>query len=324
MRYFLIVNSKGDPKRRRSLDDAINAVAHKNPDLRTRIEFRFTEYSGHAAVIASELVNQYKDRCVLICCGGDGTVHEIANVLAYTRTPMLVLPFGTGNDFAKTVIPDKRMWKMEEFLLNLDNVQYKPMDMVRIDSFDLMGNHIRKWSAYTTNVASIGLDTKVQSMAKAIVAEADTPFNRKTAYFRSALRCIVGRRSNYFSYRLELEDGTTINSEKNEHTLIAICNAKYYGDGFCPAPDADISDGVADVCCVDAVSLPRALFLLALYKFGKHRGRSGIHIYRAVSGVVTSCDPSMQVYGNYDGEDFYGNRIRFEIQPKALRIGTFS
>lgn len=320
-RYFLIINSRGDPKKRAGLDDAINMVSQKNPDLRTRIEFKFTEYGGHAGVIASELAEQYGDRCVIVCCGGDGTVHEVANSLVYTKTPMLVLPFGTGNDFAKTVLPNRKLWKTANFLLNLDNFKYEPMDMIKIDSFDIMGNHVNAWSSYSNNVTSIGLDTKVQARAKSMVLAKDTVFNRKTAYARSALKCILGDRNNQFSYRLELEDGNVYESPSNTHTLISICNAKYYGNGFCPAPRADVSDGVADVCCIDSVSLPRALFLVLLYKLGRHAGHTGIHTFKAVSGVITSHDASLQLIGNYDGEDFYGNRIRFEVLPNALIIG---
>ncbi len=323
MRYILVINSRSKNKMAEKLDDAVNELSRIDPDLKMRIEMRFTEYPGHAADIATELNEQFGRKVCVIACGGDGTGHEIANALAFRNTPMMCLPFGTGNDFIKTVIPKWKKWSLLSLLRNLDKVTYKPVDLIKIDSYNVMGKHLQNWSRYMLNVASIGLDTKVQAKAKSMIAMKDTAFRRKTAYPRSAVTSVFGDRSNLFSYELELEDGSVIKSSSDKHTLISICNARYYGGGFTPAPDADVTDHVADICCVDDVKLPRALFLLGLYKKGKHPGHKGINMYRATSGIITSHDPSYQLIGNYDGEDFFGNRIRFEVFPEALEFGFF-
>lgn len=323
MRYLLIINRRSNPKTLAALDDAINAVSRTDPDLRTRIEMRYTDYPGHAADIAVEASDQFGSKIVIVACGGDGTIHEIANALAFRKTVMICMPFGTGNDFVKTTLPTWKKWDFVHLLKNLDKVIIKPIDLIKIDSYDVMGNHLSNWSKYMINVASIGLDTQVQYAAKAIVAANDTKFNRQTAYIRSAIKLVLGKRAHNFRYKLELEDKTTVEGEFDRYTLISICNAKFYGDGFNPAPNADITDGIVDVCAVDDVKLLPALGLLLLYKFGKHEGNKEIHMYRATSGVITSTDPSFQLLGNYDGEDFFGNRIRFEVYPKALQLAFF-
>lgn len=323
MRYVLIINSRSNPKSLSELEDAINYLQNYNLDLRNRIDMRYTEYGGHAADLAIEISEQYGDRVAICACGGDGTIHEIINALAFRKTPVIPIPFGTGNDFVKSILPKWKKWNIKSLLLNLDNIKYSPIDLIRIDSFDVMGAHIKNWSNYVNNVASIGLDTEVQAKAKALVLTKDTPWNRKTSYIRAALAAIFGKRAHDFSYSIELETGEVFQSSNTKHTLISICNAKYYGNGFCPAPNASLTDGLADICIVDDVSLLRAIYLLALYKFGKHIGHQGITYLRATSGVITSTSPSFQLMGNYDGEDFFGNRIRFEVHPKALNIGYF-
>ncbi|HAW15198.1 MAG TPA: hypothetical protein DCW41_00640 [Clostridiales bacterium] len=323
MRYILIINSRSNPKMLESLDDAINMVSRTDPDLRSRIEMRFTDYPGHASDIAVEISEQFADKTMIVACGGDGTIHEIANALAFRKTPMTCIPFGTGNDFVKTILPTWKKWSFETLLSCLDDITIKTSDLIKIDSYDIMGTHLQNWSGYMNNVTSIGLDTEVQARAKAIVETKDTKFTRDTAYIRSAIPSIFGKRSHDFSYKLELEDGTFVESESDSHTLISICNGRFYGDGFCPAPGADISDGVADICVVEDVNIFKAMGLLLLYRYGKHEGRSGIKMYRATSGVISSKSPSCQLLGNYDGEDFFGNRIRFEVFPKALKLGVF-
>ncbi len=323
MRYILIISRKANPKTLAELDDAVNYVNTHDPDLRAKIELRYTDYVGHSADLAIELSEQYGDKITIVACGGDGTIHEVANALAFRKTPMICLPFGTGNDFVKTLTSNWKKWDSVHFLMCLDKVKYKPIDLIRIDSYDLMGGHLKNWSGYMNNVASIGLDTEVQFKAKSIVRKKDTPFNRKTAYIKSALASIFGKRAHNFKFKLELENGDVYESSKDRYTLISICNAKYYGDGFCPAPDADLTDGVADVCAIDDVSIFRAVPLLLAYRLGTHKGKRGIHTFRATSGIVTSTDPSFQLMGNFDGEDFFGHRIRFEVHRKALTIGFF-
>ncbi len=323
MRYILVINSRNNKTSHKKLEDAIVRVASQNPDLRSRMELRYTEYPGNAADIALDTDERFKGQTAIVSCGGDGTIHEISNALAFRKTPMIPVPFGTGNDFVKTVHPAARKWKIEDYLLNLDNAVYKPIDLIKIDSFDLMGNFIPQWSSYVNNVASIGLDTKVQADAKAMVEMHDTPHMRNTAYIKSALKNLFGQRENRFTYKLELEDGTTVAGETDSYTLISICNGKYYGGGFMPAPGASVDNGVANICVVDHVGTLKAINLIIKYRFGKHEGKDGIHTYRATSGIITSRDPSLQLLGNSDGEDFFGNRIRFEVSPSALNVGCF-
>ena len=64
-----------------------------------------THAPGDAKRISSEYSEKFGSDCVIVSCGGDGTVHEIANGLAGTNTPLMVIPLGTGNDFAKQTIP---------------------------------------------------------------------------------------------------------------------------------------------------------------------------------------------------------------------------
>jgi len=323
MRYILVINSRNNKTNNKKFEDAVLRIFQENSELRSRMELKYTEYPGHAYDVAMEASSKYKGSVAVVTVGGDGTIHEVANALAFRQTPLIAIPFGTGNDFVKTVHPSWKKWSLYDYLTNLDNVTYRPIDLIKIDSFDLMGNFIPGWSSYFNNVASIGLDTKVQADAKALVAAHNTEFTRNTAYARAAAKNLFGTRSNRFTYKLELEDGSTVTGDTDKYTLISICNGKYYGDGFTPAPNASVDDGLANVCVVDDVSTLKAISLILKYKNGKHEGKNGIHTYKATSGVITSYDPSLQLCGNYDGEDFFGHRVRFEVLPGALNLGYF-
>src|SRR5678810_495819 len=75
-------------------------------DLRSQFgSFRvlFTEHRGDAAALAGEAAR--KGEKLIIACGGDGTVSEVANgILSSGKDAELgVLPSGTGGDFRKTL-----------------------------------------------------------------------------------------------------------------------------------------------------------------------------------------------------------------------------
>ncbi len=315
--YIFIISGRADTKSLRTLETALAAIP---ADIRTHFEFRYTEYPGHAGDIAREVSDKFGSRVTVVSCGGDGTINEVCNSLAFTSTPLICLPFGTGNDLSKTIYGMKTP-DLKSSLESLDLFKAKSIDLIRVDSFDAMGNHLPMWSRYCVNVASIGLDTKVQAAAKSMVlAKPKSRYVRKTAYIKSAFAAITKDRASNFSYKLELDTGDTYESESSVNTLISICNGKFYGDGFCPAPNAKLDDGIANVCAVDDVKFGRALNLIMRYRFGKHEGKQGIHSFKTTSGIITSSDPSYQLQGNYDGEDFYGHRIRFEVCPDALKM----
>jgi len=313
--YIFIISGRADQKSLKTLESALAAIP---AEVRTHFEFKYTEYPGHAGDIAREISDKYGARVTVVSCGGDGTINEVCNSLAFTNTPLICLPFGTGNDLSKTIY-GKMTPNLRKSLESLDTFKARKIDLIRVDSYDAMGNHLPMWSRYCVNVTSIGLDTKVQAMAKSMVlANPKSQFVRRTAYIKSALKAINGERASAFNYELELESGETYRSESDTNTLISLCNGKYYGDGFCPAPSAKLDDGIVDVCAIDDVSFGRAVNLIAKYRFGTHEGKKGIHMFRATSGIIKSSDPSYQLQGNYDGEDFFGHRIRFEIFPDAL------
>ena len=65
----------------------------------TRLETVETKRQGHATHVARGAAHEGVDLVVVL--GGDGTVNEVVNGLAESRTPMAVLPGGGANIFAR-------------------------------------------------------------------------------------------------------------------------------------------------------------------------------------------------------------------------------
>ncbi len=320
MKKLFIVNSRADSKALARFKTAYSGLANEHQGSS---EIVYTEFAGHASEVASKAAKQYG--VLVIACGGDGTIHEVANSLAESKTPMAVIPLGTGNDFTRSVMDEDHRSNCEICLSDLfnDNFKVRDTDMIKVTSFDRNGNKIDSSSAWCLNVASIGLDTEVQLRAKGkVLAHPDSGFVRSTAYITSALGCLFGNRKFHFKYTALRGDGKPNVSVKDVFTMIAVCNASYYGDGFCPAPNAKTDDGLINCCSIESVNLFRSLFLLTKYKKGRHEGYKEADVFVTTKLTVESTG-ARDLNGNYDGEDFSGHKVDFECCPGAIKLALY-
>jgi len=76
--------------------------------------FEMTRYCGHGRALAQEFVNQNYN--IVVAVGGDGTVNEIAQVLAHTNTALGVIPAGSGNGLARFLNIPKNFAQAVQFL----------------------------------------------------------------------------------------------------------------------------------------------------------------------------------------------------------------
>lgn len=98
-KLLLILNPKSGTMRAR---DNFFSICSIFCEANFDVSIRITKYPGHAAEIAYNDA-MYFDR--IVCCGGDGTLHEVVCGLlrlgSDKRPPLGYIPSGTTNDFAK-------------------------------------------------------------------------------------------------------------------------------------------------------------------------------------------------------------------------------
>lgn len=276
-----------------------------------------THKPGDAKIISADYAAKYGKDCVVVSCGGDGTVHEIVNGLAGTDTPMMVLPLGMGNDFAKKVYDTKKINVenvIKSFGLYSGKIKY---DIMPIDVIDYNGEK-------GVNVMSFGLDTLVETMGRKIAAKA--PFLGHNAYKVAVVPVLVKPLHYTMSYRLDCVDKETgreftVEQSNKDYALMAICNASWYGGSFCPAPDSKLDDGLLDVCLVDGIPLSKAIGLVPKYSKGTVNEKTCdvCTNYYIKSGKVFMEDGSPLI-GNCDGENFHYSELEFKVEPKAVKL----
>ncbi len=313
MKYVFIENPIAGNKSRRMLFKQVQSAFRLIDD---EMIIKETSYRGHTKEIAASYAEKYGEDCVIVSCGGDGTVHEIANGLAHTKTPLMILPFGTGNDFAKKIYGTKKIDSLnvvKAFGLHTGRPKY---DVKPIDLIDYNGEKC-------INVMSFGLDTKVETIGRKIAGKVN--FLGSQAYNIAVVPAVLQSMKYKINFDLDCigKDGRPYKWTVTpaDYTLLAICNASYYGGGFCPAPNSKIDDGILDFCLADALTLAKALPLIPKYSAGtaNEETTSLIHTGYLTGGRIWSVDGS-GLLGNCDGENFDYPEVNFKVEKHALRL----
>ncbi len=311
MKYIFVVNPIAGNDDKQKIFSRIKSTFRF---LNDEMIIEKTKCSGDAKIISEKYSSEYGKDCVIVSCGGDGTVHEIANGLAGTDTPMMILPLGTGNDFAKKIYGTKKINVenvIKAFGFYNGKIQY---DVKPIDLIDYNGEKC-------INVMSYGLDTKVETIGRKIAAK--TPALGHQAYNLAVFPVMMHSLKYHINVDINCvdKDGNEykLQGEPLDYTLLAICNASYYGGGFCPAPDSKLDDGLLDYTLCVPVNLLQAIPLIPKYSAGKVDRIKYLKTGYMTSGKIWTADGE-NLPGNCDGENFEYSEVNFKVEPKSLKL----
>ena len=92
---------------------------------------------------------------------------------------------------------------------------------------------------------------------------------------------------------------------------------KYYGGGVCPAPMAEVDDGILNVCVVEKTSLLEKIMLLPKYKKSKHIGLKQVKILEGKKISIVS-NEKFQI--SLDGEIHSVKCFKCELLPQKVNV----
>jgi YegS/Rv2252/BmrU family lipid kinase len=250
-----------------------------------------TACPGHAAELAREAVG--RGAGLVVAWGGDGTVNEVASVLAFGPASLGIVPAGSGNGLARDLgLPRRPAQALRVALRGRER---------RIDVGELGGRRF-------VNTAGIGLDVEVAAR-----------FNARARGRRGLLPYLLLTtralwRYQPVAYTIEA-DGERLETRA---LLIACGNARQYGGGAMITPAARVDDGLLDLVVVEARS-PWASLWHARRLFTGTLGRApGVRMRRYTTLTVSAAEP---LRFHVDGEPVAGGpRLAGCVHPGALRI----
>ena len=263
----------------------------------------------------------------ILIFGGDGTVHRHLAQLVRLQLPVLVVPRGSGNDFARALnlrsVGDAlAAWR--QFVGRKENV--RPIDLGVITSPvaggapaphepSRAGNQKPETRNYFCCVGGIGLDAEVAKRANQLPRW----IRRRGGYVLSLLPALF----RFQPPRVQVQSGPPgISGEfaiqhDGHAMLVAFANAPAYGDGVRIAPHARLDDGKLDICVVGNMGKARLLRLFPSVYSGSHLSIPEVKYFQTESLRLETEQP-MDVYA--DGEYVCRTPVEVSVERAALRV----
>lgn len=258
-------------------------------------QWQFTEKSGDAAALA-HLAATSGTRLV-VAVGGDGTLHEVMNGVLGTGATVGLIPYGTGNDFARAL---GLYGSLETACKALVSGTVKMVDVGVIDGTGTGGPR------HFLVLAGTGYDARTAQTVNSGIRFLSGPL----AYVWGAIRTLVTFKP--FTLTLTLDDAAP---RTLRAMFVSFANAETTGGGMKIAPGAVVDDGFLDVCLVAEVSKPTLLYNLTQIFSGRHLLSSAVSMHR-VKSLTVDADPPQPLL--VDGEVVGTTPATVHILPGAL------
>jgi diacylglycerol kinase (ATP) len=288
VRLKLLYNpTAGRGRAKRHIDEATAYLRAHGAD----VDCATSESAAHLSRLAKEASESAYDRVVV--CGGDGTLNLAVRELDLERGTLALLPFGSGDDFARvTGVPRDVAGACNVVLRG----EAREVDVALANGTRYLG------------VAGLGFDSEVAKFANERVK-----FLRGSAvYFYATLR-ILGRFTPR-SVRILTPEG-----ERREEIMFAVVgNSRQYGGGVRIVPDAVIDDGVLDLCIVHKTSRFQLVKTLPLAYSGAHVKSPFVETGRVTEIRFEHQGAPMDVYA--DGERITETPVQFGLAEKKLKF----
>lgn len=259
------------------------------------------------------------DADVILIFGGDGTVHRHLSQLVKLQLPVLVVPCGSGNDFARalnlrSVRDSLTAWN--KFSSSGGNV--RAIDLGVITPYSIETRYPVPGTRYFfCCVGGVGLDAEVARLA-----------NRLPSWLRGHGGYVLSLPPAVFKFAplpitisvpdAERPDEFVTRSAKPT-VLAAFANAPAYGGGMKIAPRAQLDDGKLEVCVVSDIDKFKLFCLFPTVYFGAHLSRPEVEYFQA-ERLRLETEESLDVYA--DGEYVCRTPVEVSVARAALRVIT--
>lgn len=266
------------------------------------VDLRYSEGSDDL----TKALDERGDRRIVVA-GGDGALHFTVNALwergELSRTPLALLPLGTGNDFARSLRGPLEPEPAAAALLAGNDEDLDLIICTAEDDDD-------KREYVVVNAAHFGIGARAGAAASSL-----KPYLGPLAYPLGSVAAGLSARG--WKLTVEVDGGIVVRDERL--LMVGFGNGRTAGGGTPMQPDADLDDGCLDLMVSTATGpISRLSWALDLRR-GKHLDRDDTRGLRGRK-VTVSGDA---VPGNIDGEIVPAARrwtLRAESNAWTIRV----
>ena len=238
-----------------------------------------------------------------ILFGGDGTIHRHLATLVETKIPLLVVPGGSGNDFARALGIRRQRHSLKAWRAFTETQQWRTVDLgiIRTQTGE---PKLRYFSC----VAGVGIDSEIAKQSN----EFPNWLRSRGGYGLSAVVEIF----RFAPFPMRVASNGNVAAFRPT-ILAAVANAPAYGGGMKIAPHAKLDDGKLDLCVVRAMDPFKLFCLFPTVYFGRHLGFKEVE-YEQTRAVRVETEFPFDVYA--DGEYVCQTPVEFGVAPNALKV----
>jgi diacylglycerol kinase (ATP) len=252
----------------------------------------------------------------ILIFGGDGTIHRHLSQLVQLQLPVLIVPCGSGNDFARALglrgMRDSlECWR--DFLATGNNIKVIDLGIIKPLPQPDAGEAPAPHGHYFCTVAGMGLSSEVTRRA-----------NRLPRWLRAnggyAL-CLLPALLKFAAVQATIAawsaEGPTRHPRTERAFLAAFANTPAYGGGMKIAPRARLDDGNLDVCVIGEASKFKLCCLFPTVYFGRHLNVAEVEYFSA-EGLEIETERPLDIYA--DGEFVCRTPVDVSIARAALPV----
>lgn len=254
------------------------------------VHIAYTEYAGHAKLLAKKAVKDKFD--VVVAVGGDGSINEVAQQLIFTDVALGIVRGGSGNGFARKLeIPTNRKQALEV----LNEAHTIQCDVGMLNNKVFFSN------------AGLGIEALIVNRF------AETKLRGFVSYARWVLHYYATYKPRKYTIHC---DGMTF---EKEALFINFSNSGQYGYQIGVAPDlSDITDGLLEMIIVQPFAKWRVVYLLPMFLMGKAGNAPFVEVIQTEKAAIEcELDADAQIDGDPAGA---GKRFEVKILKDALKV----
>ncbi|MRX62879.1 diacylglycerol/lipid kinase family protein [Maribacter luteus] len=258
------------------------------------IVVKYSSYKGHATLLVQQSINEKAE--IIVACGGDGTINEVASCLVNSEILLGIIPIGSGNGLARNLKIPKNLKKAIQLL--------KVQKVIPIDVGKINGDYF---------FSNLGFGFA----ANTILNFESTSQRRLLTYLRATLQSIKTFK-NDTKYTIEINGKEAVLNP----FLVFISNTNIMGYNFSITRKAILNDGFLDVVMIDRLNKFKILYLAFLVLLRCEHKIKEYSYHRVDNATIKIENQDMEIIFELDGELKRTNPVilHLEVLKESLKV----
>ena len=263
------------------------------PSSEFKAEITQTLHPNHATELTNKHIANGAD--IIVACGGDGTINEIANCLVGSNVKLGIVPMGSGNGLASTLKIPK---SISEALKVIKILHSTKIDVGEINKHYFFSN------------TGIGFDANV------IKNYSKTNKREFISYLKASL--ITFFKDSPSLYLKITSESQTLSLKP---FMVFVSNTNEMGYDISLTPKASIQDGMLDAIVVETLNKLEVICFAFLLLIRKPHIFKKAHYFLAQNIEIENLSSGgflIQIDG--ESKEIHSNTINITIKKRALNV----